>query len=525
MERYVSNFKFYIAALSGLAVGGVYSFGLPALFLPVLLLPFLLLFTMPEKTLNLRQSLKLSVLFFFSYYFVVLIWFLDTDVTLLAGLDPQYAKTFLGLCALIMSMVLTLASLPFGLVIHRLQTRLKKPDLWALLVLASAWVVVEWARSLAFSIFLYATSGSIGDYWNFGSLGLGLISTPLGYLSRLIGIYGLSMLVVCIALTLLWALKKHYKPLLAVLVASTLASYLSYFVLTPGSALPPVAASVLQREGLLTDISENTGIINKQDTPKDVIVLTEYSAAHLPGNEQFVDKYVNKRLGEDGVNIDVTADFTKTDVRYGILEARDHKNELIDAQTKQLLIPTGEYLPGILQVFFKLSGQNSINTSFDTTRRLYRGDAPRVIRTKSLTIAPVACSGILGRNIYRQLVNDGGQVLTNSASLVIFSGSRAYFRQSLQMARFHAVANHRTYIQASMGASAFVIDGDGKYIVAPEDTKTAFIDFEFTPESNKTFYTKLGEWPLLVSAFIVGTFTLIVVTQNRKKHLKSNLKT
>ncbi len=521
MKYNFSNYKFCVATLSGLAVGGVYSFGLPAPFLPLLLLPFLLIFSEQKKALRFKETLKVCALFFFSYYTVVLVWFLDTDVTLLAGLDPQYAKVFLGLCVLIMSLVLTLASLPAGLVMHQLQNRLKKPDLWSVLVLSSTWAVIEWARSMAFSLFLYATGGSIGDYWNFGSLGLGLISTQFGFLSRLVGMYGLSMLVVCIAMTLVWALKKHYKPLLAVLLVSALASYLSYFVHTPSSTLSPISASVLQREGHLTDISGDIGIVYKQETPKDLIVLTEYSAAHLPGNEQFLDTYINNRLSDSGVSIDVSADFTKTGVRYGTLEVRNHKNELIDTQTKQLLIPTGEYLPGILQTFFKLTGQNNINTSFDATRRLYRGDPPSVIRTNNLSIAPVACSGILGRNIYRQLVNDGVQVMTNSASLVVFSGSKAYFRQSVQMARFHAVANQRTYIQASMGAPAFVIDEAGKFIVAPKDTETGFIDFEFTPENNKTFYTKFGEWPLLASATILGLFVLNIVA---KEYIKRSSK-
>jgi apolipoprotein N-acyltransferase len=281
-------------------------------------------------------------------------------------------------------------------------------------------------------------------------------------------------------------------------------------------------ASVLQREGRLDDLSSgSTDYKFLQNTPKELIVLTEYSRIHAAGNEKYAQKYVFDRMTDGGMSIDVLADFTKPGTRYNTLEARDKDGKVLDTQTKQLLIPTGEYLPGILQVFYRLTGQDGINQSFAATRQLHRGQPPRTVSSDSLTVAPVACSGILGRNIYRDLVNDGGEVLTNSASLIIFSGSQAYFRQSLQMARFHAVANQRTYIQASMGAPAFVIDDAGEFIVAPEDIKTAFIDFEFMPRDSKTVYTRLGEWPLLIAALITTGFMgsqLWKHTRSRRKN-------
>lgn len=155
----------------------------------------------------------------------------------------------------------------------------------------------------------------------------------------------------------------------------------------------------------------------------------------------------------------------------------------------------------------------------DRTRRLEKGQPPRIVKAERFVVAPVACSGILGRNIYRKLVNDGGQVLTNSASLLIFNGSKSYLRQSHQMARFHAIANNRTYIQSSKGAPAFVVDSNGHYLVAPEDNKTSFIDFDFEPKSTKTLYTRIGEW-ILVSSWIIVTIFLL---RNRLPLLKYHL--
>ncbi len=154
-----------------------------------------------------------------------------------------------------------------------------------------------------------------------------------------------------------------------------------------------------------------------------------------------------------------------------------------------------------------------LNENFIKTRQLQKGRSPEVFPNGNVTIAPVACSGILGRNIYRQLVNDGGMVLTNSASLLIFNDSKSYFRQSLQMARFHAVANSRTYIQASKGAPAFVIDSTGDYIVSPGSPETKFIDFSFRPQTKKTPYTILGEWVLASSLLFLSALLAYRILQ------------
>ena len=84
------------------------------------------------------------------------------------------------------------------------------------------------------------------------------------------------------------------------------------------------------------------------------------------------------------------------------------------------------------------------------------------------------------------------------------------------MARFHAVANNRPFIQATIGAPGFVIDSDGRYILAPDGSATEFADFSFTPKNNKTLYTKYGDWPLILGAMFMTGFSGHLVFQNRK---------
>ncbi len=502
-----------LIGLSALLAGCVFAFGFPWFVLPAALAMFFWILV-GQETKSFKHSLWFTGLFFWLYYALVLGWFLDTDISLLAGLDSKTGPFVLWFCLVVMSSVLTLASLPFGAVTFYFRSRLKRPDIVALVTLIFSWALVEWLRSLVFSVFLYAPESSVGDYWNFGSLGLGIVSTPLGYFSRIVGMYGLSMLVVAIGITLFWASKKHYKPLVLVVLLAVAGS-VTGFNMVPKETLQPIEARLLQGDSQFGGQTTAVAIRNKSQNKKDLIVLPEYSRLYDTENKNFTTEYVTSQLSNRGVVLDVSANFTNAGSRKSFLLTRD-KNTIVDSQTKRLLIPTGEYLPSIVTEFYRLTGQSEISDKFAQTRKLEKGESPHVITTKSLTIAPVACSGILGRNIYRRLVNDGGNVLTNSASLATFAGSDSYFRQSVQMAHFHAVANNRTFIQATIGAPAFVIDGNGSYILEPDGSATEFADFSFTPKNHTTFYTKYGDWPLMLSVVYMAGFAGTVILKRCK---------
>lgn len=524
MIRHLQKHPQLIVAASGLLAGGVFSFGFSPLLLP-LCLAVLIYNILYSKYSRLSQTLLYTSIFFWAFYIVVLIWLLDVDTRTLVGLSTGSSKLFLVFWMMTMASVLTLASFPFAILLYVIKPKLKNNSLLTLAVLASGWVVIEWLRSLTFSLFLFAPEASVGDYWNFGSLGLGIVDTPVGFLSQYVGMYGMSMLVVTFSISLVWATKKQFKPALVMLSLVIITSIIGILYQAQPMPANKLKASVLQLDSNGTESFTNNGTDIKylDRSLKDLIVLSEYSRIYSDASKSYIQQYITNRLSENGVSLDVSDDFMQPNRRYNILVARNKSNDSLQTQSKQLLIPTGEYMPKVVHYFNKLFGYDDINQDFDNTRRLDKGQPPRVINTGSIKIAPVACSGILSRGIYRQLAREGGEVLTNSASLVVFRNSKAYFRQSIQLARFHAVANQRTYIQASNAAPAFVIDHNGKFVVPPEDTKSAFIDFSFTPKSNQTLYTRYGDWPLVLSAVFLLTYTstsVICYLLNRAKQVE-----
>lgn len=506
-----------LIGLSGLVAGSVYSFGVPSWLLPFTLLPLihLLINNLVPKAKDFRATAIPTLTFFVPFHIVVLSWFLDADTGGLVTISNGMTLVASVISLLIMAVVLTVTMLPLAWLAYRLKSIIHRQTSWLwMIALPAFWVCCEWLRSIGFSVFLYGPGATIGDYWNFGALGLAAMNGPLAPLSRLVGMYGLSFLTVMVALLFykLVTQKKylHFAVFIALLVTTNLIATKLY-----SHDGPKKHASVLQEKTVILESNSEISIQNAYETKKDIIVIPEYSRAYKPGFEAFSHEFIDDRLSENGVSV-VVSDGGKSPW-YGTIEFRDHTGNKIETQTKELLIPTGEYMPHVLTTFYNVTGQRHILKDFNRLREVQKGDPPRVFLGKDLTIAPVACSGILGRDIFRKLTHDGADVLTNSASLFDFNHSQSYFRQSLQMARFHAVANSRTYIQASGGAPSFALRPDGHFIVEPVRDEAKFIDFEFLKSTDKTLYTIVGEWPLQLSALFLIGFLIVASRKPAKK--------
>ncbi len=496
---------FVLVIFAGIIAGGVFSWGIPGLVLPLCLMPLFLAWQKTESE-GFRTITAYTTSFFLPFFLVVLSWFLRVNVSGLIGMNRLYSVSSAIIGWLLMSFVVCIPMLPLGLFFGFTIKLRPTPVAWILF--CASWVVLEWLRSVWFSVVLYGSQGTIGDYWNFGNFGLGSVQTPLAVLSRFIGMYGLTFLVVLMALILFFALQqKNLTAPLTLTVMMVIAFGVSIRYYRTDNSGNILQASVLQNATTIPEAGYHTSIDNKSDEKRDLIVLPEYSGMFLSDYSSVTETLVNKRLKESGFSVTVSKGNRQR--WYGTLDFHDAKGRLISEQTKGFLIPTGEYLPYMVQIFYHLTGQSSIITHFQHYRQVYKGNPAQTFSYGGLTIGPVACSGILGTNIYRNLTRHGAKVLTNSASLIDFAGSKSYFRQSILLARFHAIANNRPFIQSSLGAPAFALNSDGNYIVKPTDSKTRFIDFSFMPNSQITPFTRLGEWVLTFSLLLLIMYGLM----------------
>lgn len=500
----------YTLILSGLLSGCTFSGIIPSYLLPVLLIPFIYCLIFLSEIQTLKQHILSALLFYVAFHSSVYVWFLNANIHGLTGISEKTAIFASGFILCLTSLIITVPMLWVGIFIYLCKLNFNDRRV-SIILLPIIWVVCEYFRSIVFSIYAYGKGGSIGDYWNFGSLGLSVMQSPLSKLSQFIGMYGLSFIVISLSVMLTSVIfYKSYRQLVLYGSIFILLIGLGYFTShTQNNQTDLRWGSVQSSTAQNDNYFEENWIENENPNPKDLIVLTEYSELFNKGNGRTVQKFVNNRLSDNGISVDV--DGGEKSQRYGTLRFRDSSGIVRESQTKKLLIPTGEYMPNVVSAIYAVIGKSKYVDNFNLTRKLSKGLAVKTHVSDKLVIGPVACSGILSRNDYRKLVNDGAEVLTNSASLVIFNQSKAYFEQSLSMARFHSIANQRTYIQASRGAPAFVLDNNGDYIVRPGNIDSKFTDFSFYKNNSKTLYTIFGEW-ILYCCIVVAILTIAYIT-------------
>lgn len=498
--------------ICGIFAGSIYSFGLTAVILPILLMP--LLYALINNT-TLNSLLKSLIFFFMPFHAVVMIWILESDISGVASLSKLGTTIAATFSWILIVTVMTLAIIPLALGVYYFKKYQSKPNhLVQYVAVFSLWLVCEFLRSIAFAVVSYGAGGTISDTWNFGSLGLSFTNSPLAFSGSVVGLYGLSAIVLLIAIALyeIIILQKRAHALVIVLSISILVSvsYMLYLNTNDTKSIDVSVLSLRDTSAVSSDISIDP-LIGSQ---KDLIVLPEYSYAYT-SNKVVSESYINTRLAPGGVSVDVDAGDQED--WYGTLQFRNREEITLGSQTKELLIPTGEYLPFLYKGIFAILGQSKLASDFENNRTLKKGSPPQVFTTDSVTIGPVACSGILSREAYRTLARNGAEVFTNSASLTIFSGSRAYFDQSLMMAKFHSIANHRPFIQATRAAPSFALNSDGTFALKPAKITNQFSDVNVQTSSTKTIYTVLGEWVLVIASLIVGFLCIHIVIKNKYK--------
>lgn len=491
----------------GLVSGAVCGAILPSWLLLISLVPLWIALKINQPKPNWNVGLlAITTLFFFPFYTVVMSWILDINVKQLIGVN-QWVTSLLACMALLLSvLVLTVATLPGIYLLKWIQSKQLLGNYQTILAVACIWIISEWFRSVIFSTFLYGNGATLGDLWNFGSVGLVFINTPLKYISPIAGLYGLSFVVIIGSLVFYHLLrvglnKSIVRTVSLLMLGLTLVSYLGYKLPNNKLALDATKASLFEQAGVQPSPRVGVEIINKQDDKKDIVLLPEGTDFYESSSSE-ATRSIQERLNSDGIALGVK--YRESGNRDAALIARNKQGETVASQGKSFLIPIGEYLPWSAEGLLRLTSQSKSIELFKKNRAIQKSsDTDHVIKG-NLPIGAVACSGILDRGVFRRLSNKGAQVFTNSASLSMFANSKNYLKQSYLMAMFHAVANKRVYIQSSKGGASFVIDADGQYIVKPIfDNQDVFEDFTFRPITGRSLYTIWGEWVLVLGTIFI----------------------
>jgi apolipoprotein N-acyltransferase len=170
----------------------------------------------------------------------------------------------------------------------------------------------------------------------------------------------------------------------------------------------------------------------------------------------------------------------------------DHEQNIIGKQAKRSLLPFGEYVPG--QSWFPAL---RCLANIDTIREPGNSCAPISTPTGVQLGAMVCYDDINPRNA-RETVGAGAEILTVQVNAADYNNPIA-LRQHCMLSLLRSVENRRFFIRCASTGLTCVIGPSGKILSRCPVQQEGIVSGIVYPISDKTIYTRFGDWPVFLS--------------------------
>lgn len=418
-----------------------------------------------------------------TYCLLCWVWLLEI------GLGQLASSTIAGkLMQIITLAVLTLLSaLIYTKSLKLLFINLKETKRWLIPLKLTIWcAATELFVAWAVSIVWYGVGARFDNILPFTSLGHLGIWTPLGYLSRFVGLYGLSgVMFMLFVLVIKPELRKLFLPTVSIVVVATFMAWGIYRAPNGPKAHVVVVTQRSEHDEFLDVVQPKDG---------NLVVFPEYGFNGIE-NETIPAKVMSQEASQKVYFVGS---------RFVYEPDGDVKNQLVAGDTKSgytyqidksRLIPMGEYLPYATVALLKTIRAQKVLEDFRETRQIAKADGtPKemLLEFDAMKVGAGICSSIIAPEDYRNLAKNGANILTNSAFLGIFNGSKIYGWQQQSMAKLMATANARTFVQSANSGASFGFDSNGKQIFSKENTGTT--ELLVSLNNRRTLYSLFGEY-------------------------------
>ena len=429
-------------------------------------------------------------------------WVLVVDATKIT--DSSLVSDITRLAVLILNTTVT--TFIFYQVVKFLQ-KLYKTNPKSPLFLIQAFFVIafsQWFVAWILAFIWFGRDASFDSLFPFASLSPFLAYTPLRFLFTVFGFFGTSALLITVVIGLFLKKQRRFALLAIVFSACIGASTWLYYRKPSGSPQT------------ITTVSETLGHLQQTKSDADLVVFPEYGLDGIDSSN--ISQRISEKTNKEVFFVGSKQQPGKLGIRNTFMFGSTQQG-IIEEQSKTRLIAGGEYLPYTLEYALKITGQSATVLTFEVTKGVEKdGSALKTYRVnEDLIVGPAVCSSIIAPEDYRHLTNSGATVLTNSASLGVFGGSRVYRIMHNGMARFMATANARPFVQSAQDEGAFILNHQGNQIAYIEPVNE--ITTRITTNDKKTLYTIVGDWPVYVGLLFVSWF---VYNYSRKSKKKSN---
>ncbi len=429
-------------------------------------------------------------------------WLLTADTRAWTSLEGSGLRVFVFISWMIAGLTLSAGFLMLGAVTNYLLERATKFYI-VLISFVLAWPLCEYIGSLFFSIVFYGKGGSLGPYYNFGNLGLMTTSTPLVYAGRLVGLFGLSLMVILCNVLIFLLIQKKYKYSIFLIICLTALSITGYRLYDENSNKHIRALSLQVAKQDVQGFDKVRTFIQNQNPQVDIAVLPEYFGPLETLNESNFNLAKNL-LAPNGLAI-YSKKFSNSDKTYNQLTYKNQQLQTVSSQNKSFIVPIGEYLPWITTTTLHLSGNDRTISDYNDTIRITKSEQKeQTVSGNYFRIGGMACSGILAPVLYSKMVNSGANILTNSASLDEFRDSKNFYSQTLHFAKVQAVVHNRTFVQSAQSGYGLIIDPNGNVQYMGKWHQTDISVKDVVLRTKITIYDRIGDWILIFSLLMLG---------------------
>ncbi len=456
----------------------------------VLNLPLLSLFSLVPFLHSLNQSksfksyLKISALFFFTYYFLGASFLID--IYKLIDLPLPIGILLSTLASVLVSVITS--------IIHILPTT----------------VIYRFSKHRITDAFLYALMFTLGEYLVsiIPLVGFPIITVSLSFCSSpvliqsagLFGSFFITLIIVtvnslfaCIISTRIVSLKSLISAVLIVLIFSLNTLYGVIRINKSDYYKDTVSAAIIQ-----TDTRGLSKISNKSSSPlgdltgffdgidsTDMIFLPETAITYdLQNNE--VAKGVNSLLKKSNAEILSGIFYSSNQKSYNAYCAfTPEKNNVY---LKTALVPLGEFS------FFG-------DKLFDGTNSLSSAESISPLKADTATVAVGICIESIYPSIIRSQVRDGSEIIAVPTNDSWFYGThlqKLHFRHCI----LRSVENFRYTVRSANSGISAVISPVGQVITSLGEGEQGVITAEISRLQKKTLYTRLGNSWIILPIFL-----------------------
>jgi len=386
----------------------------------------------------------------------------------------------------------------------------------ALVVVPSAWVVTEFARSWHV----------LGGSW--GVLGLSQWQVaPIRQLATLGGVWALSWLLVAANVGVALALCRGTPPT-ARLTSVAAPVVLALVALWWGAEreLPEPAATlgvagiqpgvVNGPERRLRANEELTDALDPAAEGIDLIVWGQSSVGFDPDENESVRDRLEAVARRAGVPVLVNIDARRSGgsiAKSSLLI--DPARGIVDTYDKQRLVPFGEYVP-LRSVFGWVGG---FTEAAEEDRR--PGDELTVFDVAGARVGPLISYESTFPDLRRSLARLDPQVVIVQGASTTFQGSWAQPQQAATDA-IRAIESGRPSMLVAVSGTSSAFDGSGRRLAWLPADRTGVIRAELPLGAVDTLYVRWGDWvPVLSLVAVVSWVTARLVTRPPRPRARS----